>query len=309
MPGICATIHLLTLFSLTGITQSVSGELNVSNQTLTSKNTFNLNSNKFQVGDVYTPNPHVLFQLAKKDILEFSYPLMDSIYRFLTIHDSLLVEIGVHTDQRQCDYCCTDLSQSRAKSISQHLISKGISPERLIAKGYGKSKPLITQQEIDRLQSKEEKERAYQQNRRVEITILRMDYAERNMQRLTCDSTTLARGKQLNKQEFDQPAEFPGGQSKLYEYMGKNLKIEHIDGYNYSTYYVQFIVDSNGQTRDHCIIKPTNPYPSGESILSVFREMPQWKPATKDGKPVASSFFFPVRICLGRGVKQIEQQE
>ena len=45
--------------------------------------------------------------------------------------------MGSHTDCRGNNRYNEDLSQRRAESAVQYLISKGIASERLIAKGYG----------------------------------------------------------------------------------------------------------------------------------------------------------------------------
>ena len=55
---------------------------------------------------------------------------------------NILVEIGSHTDSRGSDSLNQDLSERRAKSVVEYLISKGIDKTRLIAIGYGENKLL-----------------------------------------------------------------------------------------------------------------------------------------------------------------------
>ena len=55
-------------------------------------------------------------------------------------------------------------SQSRAESVVQYLIAKGIDASRLVAKGYGESKPTVPNNS----------EKNKQINRRVEFTILKV---------------------------------------------------------------------------------------------------------------------------------------
>mgnify|MGYP001176472777 CR=1 FL=1 len=55
---------------------------------------------------------------------------------------SSLIEIGSHTDARGSDSFNQSLSELRAKSVIEYLISKGIEGRRLIAVGYGESKLL-----------------------------------------------------------------------------------------------------------------------------------------------------------------------
>ena len=54
------------------------------------------------------------------------------------------------------------LSERRAKSVRQYLIKRGVSPERLVAKGYGPTQPVIPD-----AKTKEE----LAQNRRVQFAI------------------------------------------------------------------------------------------------------------------------------------------
>ncbi len=66
---------------------------------------------------------------------------LDELYDLLVFNDNLIVEINSHTDNRGSDYYNRKLAQRRAKSCVNYLIEKGISKERLIAKGYGEDQP------------------------------------------------------------------------------------------------------------------------------------------------------------------------
>ncbi|MEN9441555.1 MAG: hypothetical protein RLZ33_1632, partial [Bacteroidota bacterium] len=66
---------------------------------------------------------------------------LDKIYEFLVLNNNLVVEINSHTDSRGMDIYNLDLSQRRAKSCVDYLVSKGIARERLIPKGYGETQP------------------------------------------------------------------------------------------------------------------------------------------------------------------------
>jgi len=57
------------------------------------------------------------------------------------LNNNLVVEINSHTDCRGVDIYNLDLSQRRAKSCVDYLVSKGIARERLIPKGYGETQP------------------------------------------------------------------------------------------------------------------------------------------------------------------------
>ncbi len=64
----------------------------------------------------------------------------DKLYSLMTEKPKIRVEISSHTDSRDSDEYNMDLSQRRAQSVVDYLISKGIKPSRLIAKGYGETR-------------------------------------------------------------------------------------------------------------------------------------------------------------------------
>ena len=69
-----------------------------------------------------------------------------------------------------------DLSQRRAQSCVDYLIEKGIETDRMESKGYGEELLLVTDEEIEKLETEEEREDAHQKNRRTEFRILRDNY-------------------------------------------------------------------------------------------------------------------------------------
>jgi len=105
---------------------------------------------------------NVFFTTAKYDLRPESYPELDKAVKFLNDNPRLKVEIAGHTDSRGSAWRNKKLSHNRTKSVRKYLISKGIAPERLIAKGYGESDPVATNK------TKEGR----QLNRRVEFRIL-----------------------------------------------------------------------------------------------------------------------------------------
>jgi outer membrane protein OmpA-like peptidoglycan-associated protein len=76
-------------------------------------------------------NSATLTTAAKNIINERLMPLLE---------DGLKVELASHTDSRGSDSFNQDLSNRRAQAVANYLISKGISPSQLVAKGYGETK-------------------------------------------------------------------------------------------------------------------------------------------------------------------------
>jgi outer membrane protein OmpA-like peptidoglycan-associated protein len=75
---------------------------------------------------------------------------------------TLRVEIAGHTDSDGSELYNLRLSQARAQAVVDYLVSRGISPDRLVARGYGESRPVAPN---DTPENK-------QKNRRTELKIL-----------------------------------------------------------------------------------------------------------------------------------------
>lgn len=133
--------------------------------------TFSLTDTTFSIGSYYR-DYRIKFYLGKNDILPDSYPLMDSIADFMKKNANLKFEIGVHTDSRGSEIANNKLSEARAKSVSFYLVGKGIDTKRLTCVGYGESKLLFPDSEVNKQITHGEIEVVHKKNRRVEFTIL-----------------------------------------------------------------------------------------------------------------------------------------
>ena len=93
---------------------------------------------------------------------------------FLISHPTLIVEVGVYTDQRGNNSYNKKLSEMRAKCIVDYLNQNfTISYDRMKSFGYGEEFPIYTQGEIDNATgNKMAQEEMYTKNRRTEIKIL-----------------------------------------------------------------------------------------------------------------------------------------
>ena len=102
------------------------------------------------------------FETGKADLKEESFKVIDELVAYLNRKDDERIELGGHTDNVGKPKSNLILSDARANSVRTYLISKGIDPNRVTAKGYGLTKPIAT--------NKTAAGRA--QNRRTEVTIL-----------------------------------------------------------------------------------------------------------------------------------------
>ncbi len=114
---------------------------------------------------------NIYYDLDKWNIRDDAALVLDSLALILLDNPKLKVELGSHTDARGNDDYNQELSQKRAQSAVDHLISKGINPQRLIAKGYGES-VLINQCDDNTTCTEEE----HQKNRRTTFKILATDF-------------------------------------------------------------------------------------------------------------------------------------
>jgi outer membrane protein OmpA-like peptidoglycan-associated protein len=78
----------------------------------------------------------------------------------------------VHTDPQGGSSHSHPLSQARAWAVAGALIAKGIDSSRIVAKGWGSTRPLIPAKKIALMKTSLEKAAAYQIDRRVELVIL-----------------------------------------------------------------------------------------------------------------------------------------
>jgi outer membrane protein OmpA-like peptidoglycan-associated protein/tetratricopeptide (TPR) repeat protein len=87
---------------------------------------------------------NVFFDFDKSTLRNESTAELDRVVEFLKTHENIQVEISGHTDSLGSDAYNLKLSDSRANSVVNYLINKGIKKDRLIAKGYGETQPLAT---------------------------------------------------------------------------------------------------------------------------------------------------------------------
>lgn len=105
---------------------------------------------------------NILFATASATFDSASYPTLERLASLLQAHPNLKVEIAGHTDNVGRPETNQRLSEQRAQAVVQYLVSQGVSPARLSAKGYGESRPVASN----------DTEEGRAQNRRTELKIL-----------------------------------------------------------------------------------------------------------------------------------------
>lgn len=128
--------------------------------------------------DVENILANVLFDLDSDKLRQESYFELNEFAAFLLKHEKMIIELQGHTDAQGDDAHNMDLSQRRAKSVFDYLVSKGVPAERMTHKGYGETKPstfvndagetiVFDEAYIEALPTAKEKKEAHQRNRRT----------------------------------------------------------------------------------------------------------------------------------------------
>jgi len=138
----------------------------IAQTTVAHKPTFEYTDTVFYEGQVMVKYK-ILFGCHGWDVCYGSLPILDSLITFMKYHTKIIMEVGHHSDSRASKQFNIDLSYKRALSVVDYILSQGIDPSRITAKGYGESMPL--NKCVDGVKCTEEE---HQQNRRTEFKII-----------------------------------------------------------------------------------------------------------------------------------------
>ena len=105
----------------------------------------------------------VIFETGKSALKPESYTVLDIVAQSLNANPDIRIEIAGYTDSTGAAATNMRLSQARADAVRAYLGSKGVAPDRMIAKGYGATNPIATNRSAA----------GRTQNRRVELHQLR----------------------------------------------------------------------------------------------------------------------------------------
>lgn len=138
---------------------------------------------------------NINYAFGSYEITEESKLALDSVVQLLVLNPTITIELMAHTDHIGSEQFNSELSQKRAQSVVNYLIFKGITPTRLVAKGYGETWPKtvtraiaqqydflkrndeLTEEFIMKL-TPEQQEIAKALNRRTEFRVLSNDFHE-----------------------------------------------------------------------------------------------------------------------------------
>lgn len=144
-------------------------EIDLSN--LLDVNLTKIEEGKTDLADIIDINP-IYFDLNSSYIRPDAAKELNKVVEIMNDNPKIIVELRSHTDMRGSDKYNLWLSDRRAKSSAEYIISQGISADRITGKGFGEERLEVSAEEIAKASSEEEKERLHQQNRRTEFIIV-----------------------------------------------------------------------------------------------------------------------------------------
>ena len=114
-----------------------------------------------KVGEVIPMN-NIFFDSNQATLKEESFTELERVLSFLKSNPQLIVEVGGHTNGWCSHSFANELSDKRANKVMEYFVESGISPSRIQYKGYGKTKPIASNDNAA----------GRRKNQRVELKIL-----------------------------------------------------------------------------------------------------------------------------------------
>lgn len=109
----------------------------------------------------------IYFDFNKSNITDQGATELDKLVGVMNEYPEMVIFAKSHTDSRGKDKYNMNLSERRAKSTVQYLLSKGIAPERISGQGFGETEPKVI---CDNCTEEE-----HAQNRRSEFVIVKKE--------------------------------------------------------------------------------------------------------------------------------------
>ena len=137
---------------------------------------------------------NIFYDFDKATLRPESATALDELVKLLNENPNVTIELSAHTDNRGSAQYNERLSQRRAESVVNYLLSHGIAADRLTPKGYGEDKPktikrkvaerytflkegdVLDEAFIGALKDPAQQDSCHQLNRRTEFIVLRTTY-------------------------------------------------------------------------------------------------------------------------------------
>lgn len=113
-------------------------------------------------GMIITLPGGVLFKTDKYELLPAAMVQLNQVADALTKNNpDAKIQVGGYTDSQGTEDHNQDLSEKRAQSVADYLVSRGVAKDRVTAKGFGSASPIADNKSVE----------GRAQNRRVEIVV------------------------------------------------------------------------------------------------------------------------------------------
>ena len=112
-------------------------------------------------------------------------------------------------------------------------------------------------------------------------------------------TTVPPKEEEIYENIVEQPAQFPGGESALQNYISKNTKYPSIaqeQGLE-GTVHLRFVVEKDGRVGNVTVLKGLSKECDREAVR-VIKSLPRFTPARQQGHPVRVYYTIPVRYLL-----------
>jgi outer membrane protein OmpA-like peptidoglycan-associated protein len=116
---------------------------------------------RINVGEIVVLK-NIFFETNSFELKEESVVELNKLRDFLQKNKSVKIELSGHTDNIGSDSYNQKLSENRANSVKEFLLTQGLQDVRIVSKGYGKTQPVASNQS----------EEGRAQNRRTEFKII-----------------------------------------------------------------------------------------------------------------------------------------
>ena len=91
---------------------------------------------------------NIFYEFDKATLTPESTASLDELIKLLNDNPNVTIELSSHCDYKGRDAYNERLSQRRAESVVNYLIAGGIAADRLEAKGYGETRPVVVTRRI-----------------------------------------------------------------------------------------------------------------------------------------------------------------
>lgn len=115
-------------------------------------------------------NSDVLFAFGKYNLKDSAVTALDGVYGEITKLSSPTVDVAGYTDRIGKEKSNQKLSQRRAETVANYLVSKGVAPETVTATGYGEANP-VTGNTCDAVKGRKALIACLAPDRRVEVSV------------------------------------------------------------------------------------------------------------------------------------------